>query len=186
MKKLILIFVLCFYNLQALDSNSADDSPSRILAKKIVKSLKISPLYEKEALSYLTDDFSSFLENGWFYEYNNNNSLSSTKVENSPVQFANITITNNNRITIYTYIYFPSEKQIQVMRRQLIPAAKDTVLELFEEMKSNDKYKINNETDNYAVYASKTTTSRTTYLVKDKSAMIAYTSLYTYSLGSKK
>ena len=72
------------------------------------------------------------------------------------------------------------------MRRQLIPAAKDTVLELFEEMKSNDKYKINNETDNYAVYANKTTTSRTTYLVKDKSAMIAYTSLFTYNLGSSK
>ena len=178
--------LLFFSSLNALDTNSADNSSSKSLAQKIVESLKIPDLHSKEAIDHLTEDFVAFLEDDWYYYYNSNDSLSASKVVESPFQYVDLTIINNNRITTYQYIYFPDEKQIHVSRKQFVPAGKDVVLDLFEERKKDKEYKQSHETDYYASYAHNTTTSRVTYHVKDNSAMVNYSSLYSYNLGDKK
>lgn len=189
MRKIIgsLFIVAMFTNtLSALDATSVEDKPEHILAEKIVETLKVANLNTKEAVDLIEPGLANFLENGWFYEYSSNATLSSTKVENSSVQYVDVTISNNNRVTTCTYIYFPEKKQIHVIRKQFVPAGKKLILDKFEEMKTDKEYDQDNETDNYAIYSKKGTTERTTYLVKDSSAMVVYSELFLYDLGEVK
>ncbi|MCK9336198.1 MAG: hypothetical protein M0P43_00045 [Arcobacteraceae bacterium] len=175
MKKLLLLMLLV-HNIYALDSlSSIPDDQKKVLAR-VIEVLELPS--NKNMKQVVFDKLGDFFTKNWSAHWTTNTTGVDTKIKNSNAQICDVTIYNDNRVVNCTFVHFKKEKQLFVTLKQYIEAESSSVLTLYNELKKDSKYSIENETENYAYFNEKGYMSYTTYHVKSPVGMVVYESSY--------
>lgn len=158
MKKfLFLVVILLSFNASALGGFESLSESEQKLLKLIVERLGIED--KNNSIKQKIYDKSSFAFDGnWSSYWVGLNDLSLSKYKDGKEKgFIELGVNNSENGTVFlTYLYKPEVKQIILTSKQIRYGAKKTILDVFEERKSNkEKYVVKNESDNYALLQEK-------------------------------
>lgn len=175
MKKVILVIgLLC--NLYGLDATSALPENQKKLVSRIVEVLELPVTRKNKKIIFNRLD--GFLTPGWSAHWTKNSTGEASKITKSKTQICDVTVYNNNRVVNCTFVHFKKEKQLFVTVKQYVATESSTALELYNEKKSDSKYTVENETDNYAYFNKKGYMDYETYHIKSPVGMVVYESSY--------
>lgn len=175
MKKLILVVIL-MQNVFALDSVSSIPKDQKKVLSQIVETLKMPQNQKSIKMIYKYIDYA--FTDGWSAHWTTNSTGKQSKISNHKVQICDVTIYNNNRVVNATFVHFKKKKQLFVTTKEYVEAKSSLVLPRYKEKKNDSKYKIINETDNYAYFKADGYMTYETYHVKSPVGMIIYESSY--------
>lgn len=177
MKRFLIILVLGFFcNAVALDTMSSMPDEQKNVLDKIMTSLNLPKNETNRMMIY--DKLSDFFTQNWSAHWTTNTTGNISKIKNSDTQICDVTIYNNNRAVNCTFVYFKNEKQLFITLKQYVETDSSTAMKLYNETKSNPKYEIKHETDNYAYFNEKGYMTYNTYHIKSPIGMIIYESSY--------
>lgn len=171
MKNLI-IALLLMQNLFALDSISSIPKEQKEALSQIVETLKMPSNRVSRDLIYEYIGFS--FKDGWSAHWTINSTGSNSKISNSNTQICDVTIYNNNRIVNATFVHFIKKKQLFITTKEYIEAESSVILKQYKEKKSDSKYTLQNETDNYAYFRKDGWMAYVTYHIKSPVGMVTY------------
>ena len=160
----------------ALDSISSIPEDQRKVIDRITEVLDLPANQNMRRIIY--DKTSDFFTKNWSAHWNTNSTGADSKIKNSDVKICDVTIYNNNRAVNCTFVHFKKEKQLFVTVKQYVEAESSTILKRYNEVKSDSKYSLENETDNYAYFQQKGYMSYETYHVKSPVGMVIYEDTY--------
>jgi len=175
MKKLILVIFL-MQNLFALDSVSSIPKEQKKVLSQIVESLKMPSNSISRNMIYEYIGFS--LKNGWSAHWTTNSTGENSKITNNNVQICDVTIYNNNHVVNATFVHFKKKKQLFITTKEYIEGESSVILKRYKEKKSDSKYSIQNETDNYAYFQRDGYMEYETYHIKSPIGMVIYESSF--------
>lgn len=175
MKKLLLLMLLV-HNIYALDSISSIPDEQKKVVAKVIEILELPS--DENMKKIVFGKLGDFFTKNWSAHWTTNTTGAETKIKNSDAQICDVTIYNDNRVVNCTFVHFKKEKQLFVTLKQYVEAESSAVLELYNEVKKDSKYRIENETENYAYFNEKGYMSYNTYHVKSPVGMVIYESSY--------
>lgn len=175
MKKLLLLMLLV-HNIYALDSISSIPDEQKKVVAKVIEILELPS--DENMKKIVFGKLGDFFTKNWSAHWTTNTTGAETKIKNSDAQICDVTIYNDNRVVNCTFVHFKKEKQLFVTLKQYVEAESSAVLELYNKVKKDSKYRIENETENYAYFNEKGYMSYNTYHVKSPVGMVIYESSY--------
>lgn len=175
MKKLFVFFVFLVSNIYALDSLSASPDENKKLITNVLNELKI-PVNNKR-MEIINGFLKDFLVSGWSAHWISNSSGSASKIKESSAQICDMTIYNNNRITNVTFSYFKNEKQLLINTKEYVPVNSDVALQKYKDTKSNSKYTLRKDEENYAYFQENNMLNFNAYHIKSPSGLVVYESV---------
>jgi len=171
MKKILFIMLL-LHNLFALDDMSVLPKPQKELIEKIITNLNLPSNQNTKKMIFNKINF--VFKDGWSAHWTTNDTPANSKIENSNTQIFDLNVYNNNRVINITFIYFKKEKQLFLSIKQYVETNSKQVLNLYKKRKKDDKYTLENETDNYAYFHEKGYMSYEVYHIKPSAGMVVY------------
>ena len=175
MKKLILVVIL-MQNIFALDSVSSIPKEQKKVLSQIVATLKMPQNKESRKIIYGYINYA--FTDGWSAHWTTNSTGANSKISNHKVQICDVTIYNNNRVVNATFVHFKKKKQLFITTKEYVEAKSSLVLSRYKDKKNDSKYKIINETDNYAYFQEDGYMTYETYHIKSPVGMIVYEGSY--------
>jgi len=175
MKKLILVIML-MQNIFALDALSSIPKEQKKVLSQIIETLKMPQTKKSNKMIYEYIGFG--FTDGWSAHWTTNSTGAQSKISNHEVQICDVTIYNNSRIVNATFVHFKKKKQLFVTTKEYIEAKSSLVLERYNEKRNDSKYKLINETDNYAYFQQDGYMTYETYHIKSPVGMVIYESSY--------
>ena len=175
-KVVFTIFLGLFFNLYALDAVSSMPDEQKKVIEQVVNVLELPNNANSKKMVH--DRLSDFFMEGWSAHWTTNSTGTGSKIKDSHTQICDVTIYNNNRVVNCTFVHFKNEKQLFVTLKQYIETESSTALEMYNNIKSDAKYEVQNETDNYAYFQEKGYMSYSTFHIKAPTAMAVYESSY--------
>ena len=163
-------------NIFALDSISSIPKEQKKVLSQIVETLKMPQTKESRKMIYEYVGFA--FTDGWSAHWTTNSTGAQSKISNNKVQICDVTIYNNNRVVNATFVHFKTKKQLFVTTKEYIEAKSSIILPRYKDKKNDSKYKIVNETDNYAYFQKNGYMTYETYHIKSPVGMIIYESSY--------
>lgn len=181
MLKLLMSLLLGFFcNVLALDSVSSMPAEQKNVIDSIIKALNLPSNESTKKILY--DKLSDFFVQNWSAHWTTNATGDTSKIKNSDTQICDVTIYNDNRAVNCTFVYFKKEKQLFVTLKQYVESDSSTVMKKYNETKTNPKYEVQNETDNYAYFKEKGYMFYDTFHIKSPTGMIIYESSYFFDI----
>ena len=175
MKKLILV-ILLIQNVFALDSVSSIPKEQKKVLSQIVETLKMP---SNSVSRNMIHDYIGFsFKNDWSAHWTTNSTGENSKIANNNVQICDVTIYNNNRVVNATFVHFKKKKQLFITTKEYIEGESSIVLQRYKDKKTDSKYSIINETDNYAYFKQDGYMNYETYHIKSPVGMVVYESSY--------
>lgn len=174
MKKILALLFALIVNVYALDSLSPIPDDQKKLLNNIITILNLPNNYKTKNI--IIDTLKDFLTTGWSTHWTTNASGSGSKIKSNSTQFCDISIYNNNRVVNITFIYFKNEKQLFINTKEYVDLNSDIAMKKYNETKSNPKYVLQSESDNYAYFQEKDVLNYYTYHIKSPVGMIVYES----------
>jgi len=175
MKKLILAIFL-MQNLFALDLVSSIPKEQKRVLSQIVEKLKMPSNNVSRKMIYDYVGFS--FEHDWSAHWTTNSTGKHSKISSDNVQICDVTVYNNERVVNATFVHFSNKKQLFITVKEYIETKSSHVLKRYKDKKSDSKYSIVSETDNYAYFQQKGYMTYETYHIKAPVGMIVYESSY--------
>ena len=179
--RVLLIAALMILHLNALDKLSTIGKDQQEVLDFVLKKLDLSNTAKKNK-DAIYDKIDFALKESWYTNSMDNNTPELTKVGDADTKFIELTALNNNRIHAFTFIHFKKQKQVMVITRQYISSDSKTLLEKFEDIKKDTKFKKLHETDNYAYFNKDGYMSDLAIHIDGKEGMIAYIDMTTIEL----
>ena len=164
------------YNLYALNAVSSIPEDQKNVLASIVKVLGLPSNQKNQELIY--DKLSPFFQKNWSAHWTTNSTGADSKIKDSKTQICDVTIYNDNRVVNSTFVYFKKEKQLFVTVKEYVEVESSTALKLYNEIKADPKFAVQNETDNYAYFNQKGYMSYQTYHIKSPVGMVVYEGSY--------
>ena len=158
MKKLLFLIVLSLsFNVYALGGYESLSENEQKLLKSIVERLGVKDK-DNSVKKKLYDTSLFAFDGNWSSYWVGLTELSLSKYKDGAESgFVELGINNSENGTVFlTYLYKPEVKQIILTSKQIRYGAKKTILDVYEERKSDkEKYVVKHESDNYALLQEK-------------------------------
>jgi len=179
MKK-ILIVTLMICKLFALGGMGSLVEEEKSVAKKLQSVLALD---EKNAYKFYTTYFQSYLnKKEWQIHWFDNNSPSKGKMVDSPNKTMFVSLINTDRIINISIVKFAKQSQLIVYVLETLPRKSSTVMDKFDDLTKDKKFKKQRETDAFAYFSKEGYMEKINIFVNSPVGAIQYVDMAVFNI----